>query len=101
MAKVSEESLASNLKALSIGQSFSRTVRLPVAKGVGEKVPPAMARLRNQLNQAAGRLRGNGSNFRVESGIAMTDDKTAILATVAVTRMEGQSSEEDEEEVEI
>lgn len=96
MARVSEASLTASLVALSIGQSFSRTERFAVEAGVGDKIPTAMAKLRNQLNQAAGRLRKGGNNFRVESGIAMTDDKTAILATVAVTRTEGGDADDDD-----
>lgn len=89
------------IRSLGAGESFSRTIRLdPDAKRpLGSK--DALQSLRNSINQAVGRLRKEepGSNFRVESASAFTQDHTAVLCTVAATRFDGPV--EDDEEVDI
>lgn len=99
MARVqSEESMAGQIRALSVGQSFSKTKRLDLTEKGRADSTGALAKLRNLLNQAVVRVRQDtGSNFRVESTVGVTDDKKALLATVAVTRLDG----EDEEEADI
>ncbi len=96
MARVTEETIIGQIRALDAGQSFSRTRRIDLKAKDRLTTTDALAKLRNLINQAVGRLRKEepGSNFRVESGVAITDDKKALLATVAVTRFEGEDEEE-------
>ena len=89
------ESIAGAIKALDIGQTFSRTVRV----AVGDKranVNEALAALRNSTNQAVSKIRkATERAFRVESAPALTDDRAAVLCTVAVTRMESEDEDVD------
>lgn len=95
--KQNEESLAGQIRALDVGESFSRTKRLDLTDKTRPTTTEALAKLRNVVNQAVGRIRKDGgSNFRVESAVAITDDKAALLATVAVTRMDGEDDEESD-----
>lgn len=97
MARMTEDTLMGQIRSLDPGQSYSRTKRLDLADK--ERLTPAeaLAKLRNLVNQAVGRLRKEepGSYFRVESGSAITADQKAILATVAVTRFSGDDEEAD------
>ncbi len=106
MARVTEESLIGQIRTLSPGQSFSRSARIALTDADQKAVTAALSRLRNLVNQAVGRLRreDDGSNFRVESAAGFTDDKQAIIATVAVTNMADRNAdddEDDEDEVDI
>jgi hypothetical protein len=93
--KKNEESLAGQIRALDVGESASRTKRIDLSDKQGATTAEVLAKLRNLMNQAVGRARQEtGSNFRVESAVALTDDKAAMLATVAVTRFEGGDDEE-------
>ncbi len=96
MARASnEESMAGQIRALAPGQSFSRTTRIDLDDKKRLTTADALAKLRNLVNQAVGRVRtATGSNFRVESTVGVTDDKRALLATVAATRMDGEGDEE-------
>lgn len=96
MARVTEDSIAGQIRALDPGQSFSRTRRIDLKDKDRLTTADALAKLRNLVNQAVGRIRKEdaGSNFRVESVVGITDDKRALLATVAVTRFEGEDDEE-------
>lgn len=96
MARITEETLAGQIRALGIGQSFSRTRRIDLTGEARQTTAEVLAKLRNLLNQAVGRIRKEeaGSNFRVESTVGITDDKKALLATVAVTRFDGSDDEE-------
>lgn len=95
--KQSEESLAGQIRALDAGESFSRTRRLTIEEADQGATTAALAKLRNVVNQAVGRIRKDGgSNFRVESTVGITDDKQALLCTVAVTRMDGEDDEEQD-----
>lgn len=97
---VRTETLAGQIKGLKRNESISRSQRLAVEDSGPTAVTDALAKLRNQLNQAVGRIRKNdeGSNFRVESAVGVTDDKKALLATVAVTRLDGEEASDDEGE---
>lgn len=107
LARVTEESLIGQIRALSPGQSFSRSSRIDMTAKSQPTVNEALQKLRNLVNQAVGRLRKEqpGSNFRVESASGLTSDNKAILCTVAVTNMAdrapGQVDDEDDEEVDI
>lgn len=98
MATKSESALSfpASVKALAIGESVSKTKRVPVGSKEARDLTGVLGKLRNVCNQAVSKVRSEtGSNFRVESGICLTDDKGAHLATVAVTRLD------DEDEVDI
>ncbi len=108
LARVTEESLIGQIRALSPGQSFSRSSRIDLSSKNQPTVNDALQKLRNLVNQAVGRLRKDmpGSNFRVESASGLTSDNKAILATVAVTNMADKTAgapddEDDDEEVDI
>lgn len=109
MARVTADSLIGQVRALSPGQSFSRSSRIDLASKDRLTTAEALQRLRNLVNQAVGRIRKEepGSNFRVESVVGVTDDKKAVIATVAVTNMaDGKTGatladEDDDEEVDI
>lgn len=94
-----EESLAGQIRGLAIGQSVSRTARVDLQSKKAANSGNSLAKLRNLMNQAVGRIRKDqpGSNFRVESAVAITDDKKALLATVAVTLLDGPAEADDEE----
>jgi hypothetical protein len=85
------------IASLEEGDTFSRSKRIPVGSEEAKNLNAVLTKLRNNVNQGATRARAEtGSNFRVESGVMLTDDKTAHLCTVAVTRLDG-----DDEEVDI
>ncbi len=97
MARVTEESLAGSIRGLDAGQSFSRSRRIDLTDKNRPTVAESLAKLRNLVNQAVGRIRKEdpGSNFRVESVVGITDDKKAMIATVAVTRFDGAGDDEE------
>lgn len=93
MATKSESALSfpAQVKALGVGESTSKTKRVPVGGKEARDLAGVLAKLRNVCNQAVSKVRTEtGSNFRVESGICLTDDKAAHLATVAVTRFDDE-----------
>jgi hypothetical protein len=76
------------LRRLNKGRSLSVTERYDLTKIPAEGVTENLARIRRTINAQVSRIRDqHGSNFRVESAAALTNDKDAILATVAVTRI--------------
>lgn len=107
MARVTEDTIMAQIRSLTPGQSFSRSKRLALEDRNRDTTAEALIKLRNLVNQSVGRARKDegGSNFRVESVVGVTDDKKALICTVAVTRMgtaaEADPVEEDDEEVDI
>lgn len=93
-----EESLAAQLLALKPGQCVSRSRRIPITEDYEGNVNEILARLRNTMNNGVGRLRAeyDGTNFRVESVVALADNRQAMIATVVATRF-GVDEEGDEE----
>ncbi len=97
MAKLNALSMSELIKGLKDGQSFSRTRRVAVDDEEANTLNAVVAKLRNTLNQSVARVReATGTNFRVETGVALTDDKKAFLATVAVTRMDGELGNDED-----
>lgn len=102
-------SMASLLRCLKEGETFSRVRRVDVGGEEACDLTGAIAKLRNQINQGVSKLRKelDDRDFRVESGICLTDDKTAHLVTVAVTRIgeadeaDTTDDEDDDDEVDI
>ena len=107
MARVTEDTIMAQIRKLTPGQSFSRSKRLALEDPNRDTTADALMKLRNLVNQSVGRARKEegGSNFRVESVVGVTDDKKAMLCTVAVTRMnsaaEADPVENDDEETDI
>ncbi len=83
-------SLPAFIAALGRGESASKTRRVAVTDPEAKDLNVVMSKLRNVVNQAVKKAKKEGSNFRVESGAILTDDKTAFLCTVAVTRLDGK-----------
>jgi hypothetical protein len=100
MATKAQDTLAGQIKTLKVGASISRTARIDLSAKGRTRGNENLAVLRNQINQAVGRIRKEqpDSSFRVESAIAVTDDKKALLATVAVTKIEGIDTEDESDE---
>jgi hypothetical protein len=88
VAASKEETLASQLLNLKPGQSVSRSRRIPIIGMVEDSANEVLGKLRNVMNNAVGRLRAeyDGTNFRVESVVGLTDNKQALVATVVATR---------------
>lgn len=99
MARRAEDTLSmpALIKALDEGDTYSKTRRVAVGTKEAKDLNAVLFKLRNVVNQGVSRIRKEvpGSNFRVESGVALTDDKAAHLCVVGVTRIE------DEEAVDI
>lgn len=91
-------SMPALVKSLEPGETYSRSKRVEVGSTEARDLNKVLAKLRNIVNQTVSKARAEtGSNFRVESGVCLTDDKAAHIATVAVTRF----GDEDEDEVDI
>lgn len=85
--KLTDASVLGAVRALAIGQTFSRSERVAVSDGEKATLDETISRLRNQVNQAVSKIRrGSENTYRVESTVALTDDRAAFICTVAVTR---------------
>ena len=92
------------IRALREGESISRTQRIPFSDGETNDTTGRVAKLRNTVNQSVSKARQDGSNFKVESGALITDDYSAMLIVVSVTRLGddgGIVGEPDDEEMDI
>lgn len=88
---------AESIRALSLGETYSKTSRLPIEDASQEEINLTLQKLRNTTNQGLSKIRAvTGRNFRSESGVMLTDDRAALLCTVAVTRFEGEDDEYEE-----
>lgn len=99
MARITEETMAGQIRSLSVGQVFSRSARLDLTDTDRVPTTDALRKLRNLVNQAVGRVRKEnpGSSFRVESVVGLTDDKQVHIATVAVTCFDSANANDDED----
>jgi hypothetical protein len=99
VAKRTDDSVSTPalIKALEEGETFSKCRRVAVGSKEARNLTDVLNQIRNRVNTGVSRIRKEvpGSNFRVESGIALTDDKLAHLCTVAVTRMDADNSDVD------
>jgi len=88
------------LKGLEEGESAGRIIRQPIEIGASD-LNATLAKLRNQVNNAVSKARREipGSNFRVESGITLTDDNTAHLCVISVTRFDANGDPDEEVEI--
>ena len=93
------------IASLGRGESASKTRRVGINEPEARDLNAVLSKLRNVVNQAVTKAKKQGSNFRVESGAILTDDKSAFLCTVAVTRLDGKKPKpeatEDEDDVDI
>ena len=89
MADEPAPSFNQQLRTLKKGKSLSVTERYPVLDLPLDGINDTLARMRRTINAAVSRVRDPeaGSNFRVESAAALTNDNEAVLATVCVTRI--------------
>ncbi len=88
MASATPNSPTLAVRALAVSESFSLTKRYPIEDAATVDARKEMKQLRNILNQAASRNKADtGSNFRVESGAIITDDRSALILMACVTRM--------------
>lgn len=98
------DSFTSQVKDLAVGSTVSRSDRVPVGHKSAKELPDLLSRLRNTVNQAVNRAKkkDDGSDFRVESGVFITDDRSHIILTVAVTKIAGVSpAEDDDDDIDI
>lgn len=99
MARISEETIAGQVRGLAVGQSYSRTKRISLIEGNEIDLSKVLLNLRNSVNQVVGRTRNEFPDniYRVESAAGICADGRAILATVAVTRLatDDDSDEDD------
>ena len=81
------ESVRAQIAALTRGNSWSHSTRIPIASIDGEELVPTLQSMRDRINPAVARAkRDTGAEFTVETGEFLSRDKTAIILTVAVTR---------------
>lgn len=91
-------SMPALVKALQPGETYARAKRVPVGSPDAANLNTIASKLRNVVNQTVSKARGEtGNNFRVETGIVLTDDRQAHIVTVAATRFE----DEDDDDVDI
>lgn len=82
-------SLAAMARDLELGQSISKTMRVPVDGLGGQSPSKALSGLRNTLNQIGNRATdATGKVYRVESGSYMTHDGQAIILNAVLTCMD-------------
>jgi hypothetical protein len=97
LGRVTEESIINQMRNLDPGHSFSRSKRIVLEECDREPVSNTLQKLRNLVNQSVGRLRNECPDriYRVESVTGLTADNQAIIATVAVTRMDDDDGDTD------
>jgi hypothetical protein len=87
MAEEVIPSFNAQLRALARGQSLARAERFDIDEPPLSGINDVLMKMRRGINAAVSRIReSTGSNFRVESGVMLTDDNTALIAVVTVTR---------------
>ena len=96
-----EETLAAQLLALKPGESVSRSKRVPINEDYEGNINDILSRLRNTMNNGVGRLRADyeGTNFRVESVVGLTDGRQAMVATVIATRFSNDDQGDEEPDI--
>lgn len=83
-------SITDIINSLEVGRSVSCAERLPLdGMTDSDDVQNALKRQRSNMSSYVTRVTGGVDvrDFRVESAATMTDDKSAILAVVVVTRI--------------
>ena len=77
------------VKYLAIGESAARAIRVPISSPNAEvEMRDAIVQLQTSTNAMVSRLRTKtGSEFRVDTGSYVTNDKSAVIANVCVTRI--------------
>lgn len=87
MAEEVIPSFNAQLRGLSRGESLARAERFEIDSPPSDGINDVLMRMRRGINAAVSRIReATGSNFRVESGVMLTADNTAMIAVVTVTR---------------
>ena len=87
MAEEVIPSFNAQLRSLARGQSLARAERFEIDEPPASGINDVLMKMRRGINAAVSRIReSTGSNFRVESGVMLTDDNSAMIAVVTVTR---------------
>lgn len=87
MAEEVIPSFNAQLRALSRGESLARAERFDIDEPPLSGINDILTKMRRGINAAVSRIReSTGSNFRVESGVMITADNSAMIAVVTVTR---------------
>lgn len=84
-------SMADRINSLEVGQSVSVAERIPFEGTYsGGDVREALNKMRSGMGAYVGRITEDldARVFKIESGCFLTDDKMAVIAAVAVTRVE-------------
>lgn len=83
------DSLASRITELDVGETLSLSERLPVrSEALDLACNRARARLKNKVSPVVARARkASGGTFTVETVAVQTHDFSAVIVTVAVTRL--------------
>ena len=88
-------SLAAMARELEVGQSLSKSMRVPVDGLGGQSPSKALSALRNTLNQIGNRATdATGKVYRVESGSYMTHDGAAIILNAVLTCMDTEPEDD-------
>lgn len=87
-------SMAEQIDRMQPGESTSLSKRFDIANQAhgGEEIKEAINSMRGTLGSYVSRVMQDGDGldmreYRSESGVFVTDDKTGIMVTVALTRM--------------
>ena len=86
-------SFADRVKMLQAGQTETRSERLRIGDD-SQDANDVMQKLRLSVNPTVSRLRANtGSEFKVESGMFLSNDVQYIIVNVCVTCLSGGAAE--------
>jgi len=84
--ETNETGMAASIRALNPGQTYSKSIRIPLGSKTMKR---DFYNVRNSVNQTVARIRKEtGSYFESTSGTFITDDLSFVIATVAITRVE-------------
>ena len=87
MAEEVAPSFNALIRSLKKGESFAKAERYPLDDPPEDGMNSVLSRMRRTINAAVSKIReATGSNFKVESGLMITSDNEAMIATVVVTK---------------
>lgn len=83
------DGIAGQIARLKIGTSLSLTTRFPSrAPKIDEKARDARAHLKNKMAPHVARAKAHvPGTYKTETAVSLSHDYTAVLVTVAVTRI--------------
>ena len=82
-------SLAHQIAALACGETVSRSRSLGLSQGgLHDEIREAKRKMRNHLNKHADRAgRETGNQYRMDSGVWLANEDSAVFVTVTITRI--------------